>query len=88
MEQKKEDYRISFFKPSNPQTRANRNMVLWLLLVWVLAVFGFHVVLKIIEKPTPEPALLTYDLIKEDGDAVIRVRPADTSAGKDQDTSQ
>jgi putative solute:sodium symporter small subunit len=66
MEQKKEDYRISFFKPTNAQTRANRNMVLWLLLVWVLAVFGFHVVLKIIEKPTPEPALLTYDLIKED----------------------
>ncbi len=66
MEQKKEDYRISFFKPTNAQTRANRNMVLWLLLVWVLAVFGFHIVLKIIEKPTPEPALLTYDMIKDD----------------------
>lgn len=66
MEQKKEDYRISFFKPTNPQTRANRNMVLWLLLVWVLAVFGFHIVLKIIEEPTPEPALLTYESLKED----------------------
>jgi len=60
METNNQEYRISFFKPSNPQTTANRNMVLWLLLIWALAVFGFHVVLKLIEEPTPEPALISY----------------------------
>ncbi|MEA1874893.1 MAG: DUF4212 domain-containing protein [Bacteroidota bacterium] len=60
MDTNNQEYRISFFKPSNPQTTANRNMVLWLLLIWTLAVFGFQVVLKLIEKPTPEPVLISY----------------------------
>ncbi|MGM0650978.1 MAG: sodium/substrate symporter small subunit [Bacteroidota bacterium] len=66
METKNEEYRTSFFKPTNQQTRANRNMVLWLLLIWVLAVFGFHIVLKLIEEPVPEPALLTYESVKDE----------------------
>jgi putative solute:sodium symporter small subunit len=65
METNNQEYRISFFKPSNPQTTANRNMVLWLLLIWTLAVFGFHVVLKLIEEPTPEPVLITYQELSQ-----------------------
>ncbi len=65
METNNQEYRISFFKPSSPQTKANRDMVLWLLLIWALAVFGFHVVLKLIEEPTPEPILLTYQAVSK-----------------------
>ncbi|MDA3910992.1 MAG: DUF4212 domain-containing protein [Bacteroidales bacterium] len=65
METNNQEYRISFFKPSNPQTTANRNMVLWLLLIWTVAIFGFHVVLKLIEEPTPEPILLSYQEVSQ-----------------------
>lgn len=36
-------------------------MVLWLVSIWFLAIFGFHIVLRIIEKPVPEPALVTFE---------------------------
>jgi putative solute:sodium symporter small subunit len=65
METNNQEYRISFFKPTNPSTTANRNMVLWLLLIWTIAVFGFQVVLKLIEEPTPEPAFLSYLKVKD-----------------------
>lgn len=65
METKKDTYHISFFKPSNERTRANRNMILWLVSIWAIAVFGFHFLLKIIEKPTPEKALTEYMTVKD-----------------------
>jgi hypothetical protein len=53
-------YHISFFKPTTPQAKANRNMVVWLVSIWFIAIFGFQILLKLIEKPTPEPAYLSY----------------------------
>lgn len=64
MEKKKQEYHTSFFKPSNERTRANRNMVLWLVSIWAVAVFGFQILLKVIEKPIPEPAWQTYQSVK------------------------
>lgn len=64
MEKKKQEYHTSFFKPSNDRTRANRNMVLWLISIWAVAVFGFQILLKVLEKPTPEPAWETYQTVK------------------------
>lgn len=57
------DYHISFFKPTTPQAKANRNMVIWLVLVWCVAIFGFHFLLRIIEKPTPEPTYVTFESV-------------------------
>ena len=54
------DYHISFFKPTTPQATANRNLVIWLVLIWFVAIFGFHILLRIVEEPTPEPAYLTF----------------------------
>jgi putative solute:sodium symporter small subunit len=65
MKTNKQEYHTSFFRPTSDITRANRNMVLWLVLIWAVAVFGFHFLLKIIEKPTPEPTLLSYEQVKE-----------------------
>ena len=60
MENSPNDYRISFFKPTTPEAVRNRNMVVWLVLIWAIAIFGFQVLLKVIEKPTPQPAYLTF----------------------------
>jgi len=36
-------------------------MILQLISIWVVAIFGFQVLLKIIEKPTPEPVYSLYE---------------------------
>lgn len=61
MESSNESYHISFFKPTTERAKHNRNMVIWLVSIWFIAVFGFHIVLKIIEKPVPEPAYTEYE---------------------------
>ncbi len=53
-------YHISFFKPTTPQARFNRNLVIWLASIWFIAIFGFHILLRIIEKPVPEPAYTAF----------------------------
>lgn len=60
MDKSSDEYHISFFKPTTPQAKANRDMVVWLVLVWFIAIFGFQIVLRVIEKPTPEPAYITF----------------------------
>jgi uncharacterized membrane protein len=65
MESNNHEYRTSFFKPANERSRANRNISLWLLIIWAVAVFGFQFALRIIEKPTPEPELVAYHEIKD-----------------------
>jgi putative solute:sodium symporter small subunit len=54
------DYHISFFKPTTPQAVANRNIIVWLILIWFVAIFGFHILLRVIEKPVPEPAYNSF----------------------------
>ena len=59
------NYHISFFKPTTDRARSNRTMVLWLVSIWAVAVFGFHFLLRAIEKPTPEPELVTFNQVWE-----------------------
>ncbi|MBI9066743.1 MAG: DUF4212 domain-containing protein [Salinivirgaceae bacterium] len=61
----KNDYHISFFKPTTERAKTNRNMVLWLISIWAVAVFGFHFLLRAIEKPTPEPELIAFNQVWE-----------------------
>ncbi|PLX12731.1 MAG: hypothetical protein C0597_12640 [Marinilabiliales bacterium] len=60
MESNQNDYHISFFRPTTVQAKWNRNLAIKLILIWAVAVFGFHFLLKAIEKPTPEAAYLNY----------------------------
>lgn len=53
-------YHISFFKPTTDSARRNRNMVVQLVLIWAVAIFGFQILLKILEKPTPEPVYIQF----------------------------
>ena len=41
-------------------------MVLQFVLIWAVAIFGFQILLKILEKPTPEPAYIVYETYWED----------------------
>jgi putative solute:sodium symporter small subunit len=65
MDESSNDYHISFFKPTTPQAKANRNMVVWLVLIWFIAIFGFQTLLRVIQKPTPEPAFLSFQNVWE-----------------------
>lgn len=67
MEPSQNDYHISFFKPTTESARHNRNMVVQLILIWSVAIFGFQILLKILEKPVPEPA---YDLFESSWQAI------------------
>jgi len=55
------DYHISFFKPTTPTAKRNRDLTLILISIWVVAIFGFQVALRIFEKPTPEPAYTQFE---------------------------
>lgn len=66
MESEKNDYHISFFKPTTDSARRNRNMVVQFVLIWAVAIFGFQILLRILEKPTPEPAYITYETYWDD----------------------
>ena len=61
MDPQQNHYHISFFKPTTDSARRNRNMVVQLVLIWAIAIFGFQILLKILEKPTPEPAYIQFE---------------------------
>lgn len=65
MDNSNDEYHISFFKPTTPQAVANRNMVIWFVLIWFTAIFGFQILLKILEKPTPEPSFISFEKVWE-----------------------
>ncbi|MBM3420044.1 MAG: DUF4212 domain-containing protein [Bacteroidetes bacterium] len=55
-----EDYRISFFRPTTHRARLNRNLTVKLFIAWAVAIFGFQILLRIIEKPVPEEGLISF----------------------------
>jgi uncharacterized membrane protein len=56
-----DNYNFSIFQPRNLHGRKNRNVILTMLLIWSVAVFGFQFLLRAIEKPVPEKALVTFE---------------------------
>ena len=63
METTSNDYRISFFKPTTEIARHNQSIVIWLVCIWAVTVFGFQILLRVIQKPTPEPAFTVYEKV-------------------------
>ena len=61
MESSPEGYHISFFKPTTERARHNRNMVIWLVFIWFIAIFGFQIILEVIGKPVPQPAYVSFE---------------------------
>ena len=63
MESNPNDYHISFFKPATEMARLNRNIVISLVIIWTVTIFGFQIILKVMSKPTPEPAYLAFEQV-------------------------
>ena len=59
----RKDYHISFFRPTTKLAKFNRNLSIILVTVWTVCIFGFQIVLKIIEEPVPEMAYLEYEQV-------------------------
>jgi uncharacterized membrane protein len=56
-----ENYDFSIFKPRNVHGKKNRNVIFSMLLIWAVAVFGFQFLLRAVEKPVQEEALVTFE---------------------------
>lgn len=65
MESSEKDYSFNLFKPVSRYGRANRDLIISLVLVWFVAIFGFQVLLLILEKPTPEKTLVKFESVYE-----------------------
>lgn len=58
-----DQYNFSIFRPRNRHGRKNRNVILTILLILATAVFGFQILLRIVEKPVPEASLTTFEAV-------------------------
>jgi uncharacterized membrane protein len=56
-----DQYNFSIFTPRNLHGRKNRNVIFTMLTIWAVAVFGFQILLRVIEKPVPEKALTLFE---------------------------
>ncbi len=56
-------WNVNFFKPSTPFLKENIRAIIIGLIIWAVAVYGFQILLKILEKPTPEEGYAVYEKI-------------------------
>lgn len=63
MEEK--NYNISLFKPNSEFSKVNNRLVITLVLIWAVAIYGFHFFMRAIEKPVPEEVLVTYNAVSD-----------------------
>lgn len=54
------DYNSNFFFPTSAFAKDNNLLIGGIVIVWAIAVFGFHFWMKAIEKEVPEPGHTTY----------------------------
>ena len=53
-------YDVNFFKPSTPFLKANIRAIIIGLVIWGVVTYGFQILLKIMETPTPEAPYAAY----------------------------
>lgn len=56
---------VNFFKPRSSHAREDMRLILTLFIIWAVAVFGFQVLLILLNKDTPEPAYTSYLTVKD-----------------------
>lgn len=57
------EYHFNLFKPTTEHGRKNRNIIITMVLIWFISVFGFQMLLVILQKPTPEKAYTTFESV-------------------------
>lgn len=61
MEDSNKDFHISFFKPTTAQAKSNRNIVIWFVCIWAVAIFGFQFALYFFQEEKKEPSLELFE---------------------------
>lgn len=56
-------YDINFFKPHTPFLKEATRLVMIGLIIWAVATYGFQILLKVMETPTPEKGYLVYEKV-------------------------
>ncbi len=56
-------YDINFFTPHTPFLKEATRLVTIGIVIWFVAVYGFHILLRVIETPTPEKGYIAYEKI-------------------------
>ena len=51
---------VNFFKPGTPYAKDNMKLISTLVIIWAIAVFGFQILIILMQKPTPEPTHGVY----------------------------
>ncbi len=68
------EYHFNLFKPTTEHGRRNRNIIVTMVLIWAVAVFGFQLLLVILQKPTPEKTYTIFQSVwnqVESGNATV-----------------
>lgn len=65
MDRTQDEYHFNFFSPRTPLARKNRNMIVWLVIIWAVAIFGFQIALRVLENPVPEQSLVEFNSVYE-----------------------
>ncbi|MCP3898596.1 MAG: DUF4212 domain-containing protein [Desulfobacteraceae bacterium] len=56
-------YDINFFKPHTPFLKEATRLATIGLIIWGVATYGFQILLKVIETPTPEKGYIVYEKV-------------------------
>lgn len=56
-------YDVNFFKPSTPFLRENIRVIVIGLVIWGVMTYGFQILLKIMETPTPEATYVSFQQV-------------------------
>lgn len=62
----KQDYNVNFFKPLSDHARANKKTIISLFVIWAVCVFGFQILLAVLNKPTPEKSFTQFESLWSD----------------------
>jgi putative solute:sodium symporter small subunit len=63
-----QQYEVNFFKPLTEHAKENKRLIIILATIWAVGVFGFQILLMVLNEPTPEKS---YDSFQDNWPAVV-----------------
>ncbi len=73
-----EKYNVNFFKPLSDHAKANKKLIIILAVIWAVGVFGFQILLMLLNEPTPEKS---YEVFQNSMPAMMENEDS-TNTGK------
>jgi len=63
-----QQYEVNFFKPLTEHAKENKKLIITLATIWAVGVFGFQILLMVLNEPTPEKS---YDSFQDNWPAAV-----------------